>query len=123
MMNNRIFQKIYDELERYFVGDWSKIVAYFEYGEDSYSFSFFENLGNKYVKCYDLEGVSEKELEKTFAKLDRLFVKERTKENNRWSNMTMVVDREGNMHTDFDYTDLSEGNYKYKKEWKSKYLK
>lgn len=39
-----------------------------------------------------------------------------------WSNMTMVIDSDGNMHTDFDYTDLSSGTYQYKKAWKKKYL-
>ena len=37
--------------------------------------------------------------------------------------MTMIVDAEGNMKTAFDYTDLSHGNYQYKKEWKKKYLR
>lgn len=36
--------------------------------------------------------------------------------------MTMIIDGNGNMKTDFDYTDLSRGNYQYKKAWKKKYL-
>ena len=34
----------------------------------------------------------------------------------------MLVDADGNMHTDFDYTDLSSGTYQFKKAWKKKYL-
>ena len=36
--------------------------------------------------------------------------------------MTFVVDSEGNMTADFDYTDLSDGNYDYIKDWKKRYL-
>ena len=32
------------------------------------------------------------------------------------------IDSEGNMKTAFDYTDLSRGNYQYKKAWKKKYI-
>ena len=47
---------------------------------------------------------------------------ERMKEKELWSNMTMVIEPSGFMHTDFDYTDLTEGSYVYKKAWKAKYL-
>jgi hypothetical protein len=36
--------------------------------------------------------------------------------------MTMIVSSKGEMHTDFDYTDLSQGAYQYKKNWKRRYL-
>ena len=36
--------------------------------------------------------------------------------------MTFIVDSKGKMKTDFDYTDLSEGSYEYKKAWKQKYM-
>ena len=58
-----------------------------------------------------------------FKNIDSFVSKARAKEKEPWSNMTMVVESDGSMHTDFDYTDLSEGNYKYKKSWKAKYLK
>lgn len=34
----------------------------------------------------------------------------------------MVVSKEGKMHVDYDYTNLSEGTYQFKKNWKKKYL-
>ena len=98
-------------------------MAYFEYGEGSYSFSFYEKIGNKYIKCYDLDGVEEDSIDNSFKEIDKILLKERKNDKNCWTNMTMVVSSEGNMHSDFDYTDLSEGNYKYKKQWKEKYLK
>lgn len=98
------------------------MVAYFEYGEDSYSFSFCEKINDEYLKCYDITGIYEDSIEKSFDKLDKIISQNRNDLKEKWSNMTMVVDARGNMHTDFDYTDLLEDGYKYKKEWKKKYL-
>lgn len=48
--------------------------------------------------------------------------KERKKSKDNWSNMTVIVEKSGKMHADLDYTDLSEGTYQFKKNWKKKYL-
>ncbi len=122
MMNETVYQNIYEELNKYLMPDWEKLVVFLEYGNASYSFSFFVKNGKDYLKCYDLQGVSEEELAKSFKKIDNLISKERGKLKDVWTNMTMVVDNEGNMHTDYDYTDLSEGTYQFKKNWKKKYL-
>ncbi len=122
MMNETVYQNIYEELNKYLMPGWEKLVVYLEYGNASYSFSFFVKNGKDYLKCYDLQGVSEEELAKSFKKIDNLISKERGKLKDVWTNMTMVVDNEGNMHTDYDYTDLSEGTYQFKKNWKKKYL-
>lgn len=34
----------------------------------------------------------------------------------------MIVDENGNMQTEFDYTDISENAIAYEHEWKKKYL-
>ena len=122
-MNEKVFQKIYDEINNYLTPNWDKVIIYLEYGEASYSFSFYVKNGKDYTKCYDLPGVSEDSLDKSFKEIDKTVSKERNKEKTPWSNMTMVVDNRGDMHTDFDYTDLSGGTYQYKKSWKNKYLK
>ncbi len=121
MMNEKIYQNIYDELSGYMKSDFSKLIVYLEYGENSYS--FYVKKGNEYIKCYDLEGVSESDLDDTFTKIDSFVAPERAKEKHLWSNMTMTLDKDGNMHADFDYTDLSNGTFQYKKEWKKKNLK
>lgn len=123
MIDSKVYQKIFDEISKYAPDMWEKIIVYLEYGEASYSFSFYIKSGDKYVKCFDLPNVSEKELNTSFKKIDKLVSKTRDKEADLWSNMTMTVDRKGNMHTDFDYTDLSSGTYQFKKNWKKKYLK
>ena len=114
------FQKIFNELEVLLPRDWEKLVAYFEYGEASYLFYFYVLQGGKYIKCYDLLNASEDSIADIFREIDKILFK--AQKNQGWSNLTMVVDKEGNMHSDFDYSDLSEGAYEYHKEWKKKYL-
>ena len=121
MINEKIYQAIFDELSNYLTPDWNKLIVYLEYGNASYSFAFYINTGDKYIKCYDIPDISEKELATSFSTIDKLVSKEREK-GKSWTNMTMTVTRSGNMHTDFDYTDLSEGTYQFKKNWKKKYL-
>lgn len=123
MMNEKIYQAIFDELSKYLTAEWNKLIVYLEYGNASYSFAFYIQAGDKYIKCYDIAGVSDKELAKSFSAIDKIVSKERSQEKKAlWTNMTMTVTKTGQMHTDFDYTDLSEGTYQFKKDWKMKYL-
>ena len=122
MINEKVYQNIYDELDKYLVSEWEKMVVYLEYGKASYSFSFFVKINGKYIKCYDLPGTSEDDLSKSFSKIDKIISEERTKNKEDWTNMTIIVEKSGQMHSEFDYTDLSDGAYKFKKEWKKKYL-
>lgn len=122
MLNSKIYQMIFDELVPYLPDSWESLIVYLEYGQGSYSFSFFVKQNGKYKKCYDLDNLSENELMTSFQKIDTFVSPERDKAEFLWSNMTMIVNNSGNMHTDFDYTDLSSGTYQFKKAWKKKYL-
>lgn len=122
MLNESVYQLIYDEISDFLPASWEKIVVYLEHGEDSYSYSFYVKNNNEYKKCFDLENISEEKLLSSFARIEKVIAKERKKEKNVWSNMTMIIDKKGALKVDFDYTDLSDGTYQYKKEWKKKYL-
>lgn len=123
MINDTIYQYIFDELAQYLPVSWDRLVVYLEHGEDSYSYSFFVKVGNAYVKCYDLIGINEGEMLRSFSKIEKAISAEREKcANEPWTNMTMVIDVNGKMKTSFDYTDFSEGSYQYKKRWKLAYL-
>ena len=122
MMNDKIYQIIFDEVSNFLPVEWSKVIVYLEHGEESYSYSFYVKVDKHYINCFDV-GVSERKLFAAFSKIEKKVSKERKKLDKCWSNMTMIVDNKGNMKTAFDYTDLSQGNYKYKKEWKMKYLR
>ncbi len=121
MINDKIYQIIFDEVSSFLPNEWTKLVVYLEHGEDSYSYSFYVKVTDSYIKCFDLVE-SEEKLFAAFARIEKHITKERKKLDKCWSNMTMVVDEKGNMNTDFDFTDLSKGNYQYKKAWKQKYL-
>ena len=120
MMNNKIYQMIFDEISCFLPSDWNKVVIYLEHGEESYSYAFYVKTDKDYIKCYDLE-ISEDELFAAFSRMEQSISKERNTLAEKWSNMTMIVDNQGNMRTDYDYTDFSQGNYQYKKIWKEKY--
>lgn len=122
MMDNKIYQMIFDEISGFLPSVWDKVVIYLEHGEDSYSYSFFVKEKDEYIKCFDLNNLSEEELFAAFSRIEIKVSAERSKMKDCWSNMTMVVDNSGAMRTEFDYTDLSSGNYQYKKLWKKKYL-
>ena len=123
MLNEKIYQFIFDKIGSFLPEKWDRLVIYLEYGEASYSFSFYVRTNKQYVKCFDLPGISEEMIFKAFKEIDIAVSNERKKVNgDLWSNMTMIVDGDGNMHTDYDYTDLSDCAYKYSKEWKKKYL-
>ena len=121
MINGMIYQKIFNEIHGFLDHDWQKVVIYLEYGEASYCIEFYVKSNGIYQKCYDLPEVNEDELLGSFSRIDSMVSRER-KGKDLWSNMTMIVNRDGSMHTDFDYTDLTECSYQYMQDWKKKYL-
>ena len=124
MVDDKVYQRIYDKLDEFLLPGWGKLIVYLEYGKESYTFSFYEKIKKRFINGYDLPGVTEEKIDASFREIDKLILKERKKEkNNLWTNMTMIVTSTGNMKADFDYTDLSEGTYLYKKNWKKRYLK
>ena len=123
MINESIYQEIFDLVSGLLPEKWERLVVYLEYGAASYSMEFYVKTGTNYIKCYDLPDINEEELYNTFDAVDEMVVEERNKETGKlWTNMTMCIDDNGKMHTDFDYTDLSENSYEYSKSWKKKYL-
>ena len=59
MIKDNVYQSIFDEVYKYLPSEWNKVVIYLEYGESSYSISFYVKELGKYQKCYDLKGVSD----------------------------------------------------------------
>ncbi len=123
MIDERIYQIMNDELDEFLPHGWEKYIVYLEYEESSYTFSFHVKTKSGYVNGYDLPGVSDQEIDDAFKRIDEKVLNERKKETDSlWTNMTMIVMKTGDFHTDFDYTDLSEGAYQFRKDWKKKYL-
>ena len=124
MINDNVYQFIFDEVCKYLPSKWDRVVIYLEYGESSYSMSFYVKESGNYTKCYDLKGISGEELYQSFKRINHAVAIERNMiTGEKWSNMTMVVERSGKMKVDFDYTDLTDKAYEYSKKWKKEYLK
>ncbi|MCD8020325.1 MAG: antitoxin YezG family protein [Clostridiales bacterium] len=123
MIKKKTFQIIFDQVCRCLPSEWDKLVIYLEYGAASYAYSFYIQKNGKYINGFDIPGTSEKKIADSFKKVDKAVFKDReASKDELWTNMTMIVDANGTMHSDFDYTDLTEDAYEYKKQWKDKYL-
>lgn len=123
MMQRKTFQNILDEIIKCLPEEWEQLVIYLEYGNDAYSYAFYVKTDGKFINGFDLPNASEKNIADCFRNIDNIIVKERKASKDKsWTNMTMIVNNDGTMHTDFDYTDLTENTYGYKKIWKQKYL-
>jgi len=61
---------------------------------------------------------------KLFMDIDKIISKERAKlaDKDKWSSLTMRVEKNGAMKTDFDYEDHTDDMVLYEKKWKEKYL-
>ena len=64
------------------------------------------------------------QLIKVFMNIDKIIKVERDKldDKSKWSVMTMIVDADGNMKTEFDYSDISEDSIGYEQNWRKKYI-
>lgn len=122
MIDNKMLQTIYDEIDKFLPCNWEKLIVYLEYGKTSYSISFYIEISGKYIKCYDLPDVTDDDLADSFYRIDKVISRGRNQDKEPWSNMTVVIDNSGKIHADFDYTDLLNDSYRYSKEWKKKYL-
>lgn len=119
------YEKLFGELMNVVPAEWDRIVLYVEYTAASYSFKYFVKVGNKYIDCFDLKGVSEELLIEKFMKFDEIIRPSRAELSgeNKWSVMTIIFQNDGNFNAEFDYTDISENSVEYFQKWKAKYLK
>ena len=120
-MDEMIYQFIFDEISEITKINWERMVIYLEYGTASYSFVYYVKSNGEYIQCFDVEGLSEDIILQKFRNIDSRVSQER-KSCDKWSTMTMTISDTGDFKVDFDYSDLSQGTYLYKKEWKKKYL-
>lgn len=123
-MNDAVYQTIFSKLELTLPYDWEKVIFYAAYTEGSYSMKYYVKGSGKTVSCFDLPEMDGRQLMKLFVEINRELAKERKTlpEQDRWTVMTMIVDGEGNLKTDFDYEDISENMIQYEKNWAKKYL-
>ena len=124
-MNNDIFQKIFDLIHPLLSKGWDKMILYVAYTTGSYSMKFYTcDSQGVYTDCFKYKEISKVKLMQLFMSIDKLLTLERRMldEKNKWSVMTMIVNSDGNMKTEFDYADISENTIAYEESWKEKYI-
>ena len=124
-MDNSIFQSVFDKIQDYLPSGWNKMILYIAYNEGSYSMKYYTcGPDGIYVDCYSDDTASKAQLIRLFMSIDKILSKERKslEDDKKWTVMTMVVDSEGKMTTDFDYSDISENSIEYERNWRKKYI-
>lgn len=124
MMDNNLFQNVFDLIRDYLPDGWEKTVLFVGYTTGSYSMKFYAKTNSDYIDCFSFADVSKADLIKLFMKIDKVLNAEREKltGKDKWTVFTMSVDSTGAMKTFFDYDDHSEDMIAFEKEWKKKYL-
>lgn len=125
-MNNAIFQKIFDMLQPVLPKEWKKLVLYVGYTAGSYTMKYYTSDTNGvYTDCFRQKNINKAQLINLFMHIDKVVESERKKldDKNKWSVMTMIVDIDGSMKSEFEYEDISENAIAYEQSWKEKYIK
>lgn len=124
-MDNKILQEVFDMIQPFLPNDWKKMILFIGYTTGSYSMKFYTfDSSGKCKDCFSKEGVSKAKLVQLFMGIDKKISKNRKEliDKNKWSVMTMIVNSDGSMKTEFDYDDISENFIAYEQKWKEKYL-
>lgn len=120
------YQKIADILKKVLPEEWSKTVFYAEYTTGSYSMKYYVDLGDgKYVDCYSLKQFSKIQLIRAWIEIDKEIseIRKELEENDKWSVLTIQIDRSGKFKADYDYDNHEEATITYHEKWKRQYLK
>ena len=124
-MEDKSFQKIFGVLESVLPEHWKRLVLFAGYTQGSYTMKYYVKDDNDlYTDCFSQNVIGNAQLIKVFMNIDKIIKVERDKldDKSKWSVMTMIVDADGNMKTEFDYSDISEDFIGYEQNWKKKYI-
>ena len=125
-MKNVSYQSIFNILQEILPDNWHKVVFYAEYGESSYSMKYFVDFGDgQYIDCFRLKGITKQDIIKAFAVIDSQImpIRKELSKKDTWTDMTLVVDENGNFKADYEYKDISEDLVGYYNGWKNRYLR
>ena len=124
MMQNKLFEILFNEVGRYLPEGWDSLVFYLEYGADSYAYNLYLLKNDDYENILNLLNVKIKDVQESIRRIDEIVSSYRdSTKGELWTNLTMVIHSDGHIYSfDYDYTDLTDCAYSYKKKWKKKYL-
>lgn len=124
-MDTEMYQNILDSLQEVLPENWEKLVFYSNYFQGSYSMKYYvKGNDGKYVDCFSMHGVSKEDLMNLFREIDKIIMPVRTKlrEKDKWSVLTLTLDKDGRFHAEYDFTDFPEGTITYERGWEKIYL-
>lgn len=124
-MNDKVYQTIFDEISDLLPAGWKAMVFYAIYGAGSYSMKFYYEKGNKeYIDCFHLPNIGRGQIIQLFIKIDKLLAEARSRleEEKKWTVLSMRVDSEGHMKTEYEYDNHSEDMVAYESTWEKKHL-
>ena len=124
-MNTVVFQNTFDLLLDCLPADWNRLIFFSFYTNGSYSMKYYtKNENSEWIDCFSQKDVTRSDLIKLFIKIDNVLSEERNHltDKERWTVFTMIVDSNGKMTSEFDYTDISDRVIEYEREWEKKYL-
>lgn len=124
-MDNEIFQNVFDKLTPMLPKDWKKLILFVGYTSGSYTMKYYtSDAKGTYTDCFSQSGANKAQLIKLFMSIDKTLQVEREKldTKNKWTVLTMTVEDDGSMKTEFDYADISEDAITYEQSWKRKYI-
>ena len=104
---------------------WVKLIVRASFVEDSCNVKYYIKKSDGNVcDCFNLD-YSQHQVLQIIANIHQEFASVRAQlaENKKWNALTIVIDSEGNFHTDFDYSETAWNTEKTVEMWQEKYLK
>lgn len=125
MMNNALFQNIFDILQKGLPDVWDKVILYAVYDDNSYSIKYYvSSEKGRYIDCFSLGIMTKAQLIKQFMEIDKIISSDRKtlSEKEKWTCLTMTIESNGKFYTKFDYS-LIEDSIEYEQKWKKLMLR
>lgn len=128
---DKSFEKIANCLQSVLPAKWNKVCLYAEISEKSYEIFYycFINGVSRPVQCYDLTEdyqIEEEQIDNVFENINAIlkpvWLALKKSGEDVWTNYTLIFESTGRFWEYFDYTNLENGAYEYKIQWKEKYL-
>ena len=121
------YQLISDYLQPVLPRAWSKVCLYAEV-TDSYSEIFYYCFVDGQImpiQCYNLVDsyrLTEESIDAVLSKIANVLKGYWLNATDKWSVMTYVLFPDGKFEVIYDYSDLTDGSYEFKEDWKKKHL-
>lgn len=123
-MSENTYNLIFNKIKRYAPHGWDKVVFHAKYIPGSYSMNFYFKKGNKYFDSYSLVRNNLNLMNSCFSEINNIILPERKAlpPKDRWTVMTLTVDKNGKFKTNFDYSDHTDKELTWQDDWKKTYL-